>query len=309
MGGKDTYETVRTSRFDSNNFKHIDSEGNVFTFFVEKNQVVLEKATIKTSKVIVPSSFEDENGNKYYVSIVGRMAFCKEQKLKHIIFSDGIRELRTGLFADCGSVLSVCIPPSVKKLEAVFWRCQTFEENEGGIIYYSGSKEEWRKLIASDEFRRMMDSTQYNEVVRFAKNTDFLFADTDFRTAYNQDDESEISYLRVCEKGNEVIIPDFYIDDRGMQKTITHIGRSSFAGNKNVTKVIIPSTVQSICDDAFYECENLEEVVIMKSNKELSVGTGAFYNCKNLKKIYTGRECRWGTYALENTNAEIIKID
>ena len=55
-----------------------------------------------------------------------------------------------------------------------------------------------------------------------------------------------------------------------------------FRENTTITKIVVPSTVVSIDDYAFYLCSELTEVVLEDGIKE--IGEYAFYQCKKLKK-------------------------
>ncbi len=50
-------------------------------------------------------------------------------------------------------------------------------------------------------------------------------------------------------------------------------------------KIIIPSSVVTINNDAFRECVNLEEVIFSSESRLAIIGNNAFKSCKNLKKI------------------------
>lgn len=89
--------------------------------------------------------------------------------------------------------------------------------------------------------------------------------------------------------------------------TCDTIGKDSFAGNGQITTLIIPNTVTSIGENAFYDCKNLVsieipenvvridfrtfykdnnlETIIFKGDIQ-NIGGQAFYGCKNLKNIY-----------------------
>lgn len=289
-------------------YDYSDSDGNMFFFVVENKHAILRGTSIKTSTVYVPSSFQTEDGNQYNVTVIGRSAFCMQQSIKHVVFQEGITELQDSLFADCGSVLSVYIPSSVRIMGEVFYRCPTFEENAGGIIYYSGTQEQWRALIDSDKKRWMMDYTPYDSVVRFINDEFFTVPQIDYQIIYDEESETEITCLRVCEEGGEFTIPSYFQDENGNKKTITHVGRSSFAGNNKIKKITIPASIDKINNDAFYQCDNLEEVWILKAETVLDIGMGAFYGCKNLKTIYVGRECEWAKHALDKAITQLVEI-
>lgn len=302
-----TFELIEKN---SQRIQHTDADGNEFDLLSNGVQSAIARADIKTPVVCLPSCVSDESGTTHPLTCIGRHAFMRQQALKHLIIPDGVLYIEGGVFAHSGSILSVVIPASVQKIDDAFWNCPTFEENKGGKIYYTGSPEQWRALLVSYPLRGMMDYTPYNKVVQFIPNdTDFEIPDLDFQTCYDEDFEMEVSRLRVCELGGTVTIPEAYTDSDGTVRKIIHVGRSSFAGNRKIEKVIIPSGVQRICQDAFYGCENLREVVILKSDDALDIEIGAFFKCKNLEKVYIGRPCRWGEYALEGTNAQKIETD
>ncbi|MGM9638686.1 MAG: leucine-rich repeat protein [Butyricicoccaceae bacterium] len=290
--------------------KHIDIDGNEFRFLSNGEEVVLKHADVKTAAVSLPAYITDEEGKTYKFTVIDSYAFSMQQELKYLVIPEGVVELRDGLFSNCGSLLAIVIPSTVNILGKMLWMCPTFEENAGGLIYYTGTKEQWKKLIDSDKNRGMMDYTPYNEVVRFISDPVVnALPEMDIQTVFDDDFEMEISRVRVCELGGEIIIPESYTDADGVVKKIIHIGRSSFAGNNKIQRVIIPPSIQRICQDAFYQCTNLREVVILKCDDELDIEMGAFFNCEHLEKVYIGRPCWWGEHALEKTNAQKIDID
>ena len=65
---------------------------------------------------------------------------------------------------------------------------------------------------------------------------------------------------------------------------VRYISESAFAGfSSSVKKVIIPSSVREIGDDAFADCSQLKTVVLSEGLR--TIGYGAFRNCSSLKKI------------------------
>jgi len=305
---KNSIDSALADFFRDESSSFSDNDGNIFRVKIRDESAVLVGANIKTAKVFVPASFEAEDGTEYPITTIGSSAFCGQQAVKHIFFPEGVKILQDGLFADCGSVLSVYIPSTVEKLNAVFWKCPTIEENAGGIIYYSGTLEQWRNLIDSNENRSMMDYTEYDNVVRFVDASSFSFPEIDFQTIYDAENEEEFSAIRIYDRGEEVTIPLSYVDENGENKPITHIGRSSFAGNNKIKKVIIPKSIKRICNDAFYGCKNLTEVIIEESDSPIDIGMGAFFGCDKLNAIFMGREYELAQYAIDETKTMIVKI-
>lgn len=63
----------------------------------------------------------------------------------------------------------------------------------------------------------------------------------------------------------------------------TEIKTNAYYGNKDIKKVIIPSSVTKIGNLAFHSCENLKEIEIPSSVR--TIGNAAFQNCTSLTKI------------------------
>ena len=63
----------------------------------------------------------------------------------------------------------------------------------------------------------------------------------------------------------------------------TEIKGQAYYGNKNITKVIIPSSVTKIGGLAFHSCSNLVEIDIPSSVK--TIDSAAFQNCTSLTKV------------------------
>ncbi len=66
---------------------------------------------------------------------------------------------------------------------------------------------------------------------------------------------------------------------------VTEIGTYAFSGQTNISKVIIPSTMKTINDNAFENCYSLEEVEFANGCVLDVIGKNAFLGCRNLNKI------------------------
>ena len=77
----------------------------------------------------------------------------------------------------------------------------------------------------------------------------------------------------------EVIIPSETPDG----DVVVQIGDGSKVFNRDVTRVVIPSTVTIISDYAFYQTDSMTEVVIPDS--VVSIGSNAFRGCLHLPEI------------------------
>ena len=80
------------------------------------------------------------------------------------------------------------------------------------------------------------------------------------------------------------------IESYVIPSSVTSIGDSAFYGCYSLSEIVIPSSVTSIGDSAFYGCYSLSEIVIPSS--VTSIGDSVFYDCKfpdNLKQELISR--------------------
>ena len=73
------------------------------------------------------------------------------------------------------------------------------------------------------------------------------------------------------------------IESYVIPSSVTSIGDRAFYGCSSLSEIVIPSSVTSIGDRAFYGCNSLSEIVIPSS--VTSIGKGAFRGCNSLSEI------------------------
>lgn len=103
-----------------------------------------------------------------------------------------------------------------------------------------------------------------------------------------------------CPKLKEVVIPDSldyveggcfrntpWLNEREEKEKLVVIGHSFLSGRKAEGKVIIPSGVKWLCEEAFFDNKNLTELVIPATVEKLDEydTPNIFKNCTGLKKI------------------------
>ena len=75
----------------------------------------------------------------------------------------------------------------------------------------------------------------------------------------------------------EIVVPAY--NDEGKKVVSVH----RFQGNNILEKVILPDTIETIWQYAFYDCHTLEEIILPDSVTTIEIG--AFKNCRSLRKI------------------------
>lgn len=92
--------------------------------------------------------------------------------------------------------------------------------------------------------------------------------------------------------GGQIIIPEEYNNEK-----ITSIGKDAFKDMTEITSVVLPSTVKSIGDKAFYGCSSLKSINL--ENVEM-IGKASFGYCESLNDIHLGNSLESiGTWAFE----------
>ena len=76
-----------------------------------------------------------------------------------------------------------------------------------------------------------------------------------------------------------------------IKEGITRIGNRTFEDCVKLTKISMPSTLESIGDSAFYDCYGLTKVVLPNSVK--SLGKGCFWCCKNMTTLVLSNQLEY----------------
>ena len=276
-----------------------------FTFGLDSNgnAIIVEFFASKCAYVKLPSVVYDTSGQCYPIKRVDGIA--GGNCLKGLYIPEGI-EVLGGNFAGSYTLLDVFFPKSLTFFGSIFWNIPQFEKNDGGRVWYPGSREEWEKLLDSDKNRGSMDYTPYDKVVRFyVQNVDVWIPEIDIKTGNGK--KSQRANIRVCNKEGDIVVPATWREAE-TDLVVTRIGRNSFACNELLTRVTIPPSVHAIARDAFYGCTSLREVMILEGADDLIIEEGAFFNCTDLRRIILKRNARIGDYAFaceKNTGVEL----
>lgn len=251
------------------------------------------------------------------ITIIGENAFRGCTSLTSITVPDEVTSIGCNAFNECSNLSSINVSEGNERYASVDG--VLFDKNKTKLIRYPAGKEDSIYNIPNEianvgdyAFNGCTNLTEINihdEVTKigvnvfdgctelticgdpgmlagiYAKNNNILFkaspssgfAVTDGKTIkaspwsdFNVNNRVLIAYLGSDE---EVVIP----------KSITTIGKSSFAENSQLKKVILHDDVTSIEDGAFRDCTGLTYIKI--PDGVTSIGSSAFQGCSNLTGV------------------------
>ena len=224
-------------------------------------------ACTSLTSIIIPDS----------VMSIGTNAFCLCTSLTTITIPNSVTSISNGVFTQCG-LTSVTIPDSVKSIDVnAFSGCINLTS-----IKISNSI----KIIHSDVFSfcsKLTSITIPDSVTSISSNafsycgslTSITIPDSVTSISSNAFSNcSSLTSIKVDE-GNTVY------DSRNNCNSIIETSTNTLIIGCQTT--VIPDSVTSIGDDAFYKCSGLTSIVIPDS--VTSIGDHVFYNCSGLTSI------------------------
>lgn len=81
----------------------------------------------------------------------------------------------------------------------------------------------------------------------------------------------------------DIVVPEKVKSSDGVEYVVTLLGDECFSGCKDLTSIVIPSSIISLGAESFSSCSNLTSVTIPSS--VTSLGSGCFVGCSNLTSI------------------------
>lgn len=194
----------------------------------------------------------------------------------------GITDLGDGIFFDCFSLSEIILPETITEIPVDFCRrCQCLEKINLSHI----------KFIGRSAFSGCSNLDAGNLSAEIDK---YAFEGTAIRHLEIEDISkvNECAY-RGCDKLESVTVSNGIIPtglfagcnrlkNVAINEGITGIGESAFR-NTAIKKLVLPSTVITVNDNAFADCRWLEEALL---NKKLDfIGCQAFMNTVSLSQI------------------------
>ena len=253
----------------------------------EGTRIICDKAFSfcgSLSKIIIPSSVTSIGDNAFMgcrslldivipssVTSIGDDAFFACSSLSKIVIPSSVTSIGDDAFAGCHSLSKIVIPSSVTSIgDDAFAGCHSLSK----IVIPSSV------TSIGDRAFNNCSSLKYISIPKsviclngnpFADwdgkleclSPNFIYEDD---VLFNKDKSKIISFRN--QNVESYVIPN----------SVTSIGDSAFWGCRSLSDIVIPSSVTSIGDSAFWDCSSLSKIVIPSS--VTSIGDCAFDNCK-----------------------------
>ena len=189
------------------------------------------------------------------VKVVGASAFYGAESLKEVNFdSEGVLDT-LGLYAfkNCTKLETINLPSTIKAMsEGAFDGCTLLKYNEYEGANYIGST---------------------------AKPCMLLIKAKEGATKCKVNKDCQVICASAFE--NNTIISTIEFED---DNTLLNISANAFKGS-GITSITIPSSVETIGNDAFSECPNLEVINLSTTTKITSIGERAFFGSNKLQYV------------------------
>ena len=244
----------------------------------------LTSVTIPNSVTSIGSAFDHCTGLTSItipnsVISIGNYAFNYCSSLNSITIPNSVTTIGTSAFSNCSSLTSITIPNSVTTIgTSAFSNCSSLTSITipNSVTSIGNSAFRYCSSLTSVTIGCSVDS-----IGNFAfSNCGCLIsiAVSSANIIYNSRNNCN-AIIKTATNAlvagcNNTIIPN----------TVISIDQYAFYGCSSMTSVIIPNSVTSIGDKAFYDCSNLTFVIIGCS--VTSIGNYAFSGCSNLAVMY-----------------------
>lgn len=213
---------------------------------------------ILEGEVTIPSEID---GRK--VCCLDSRALAGQSRITKVIIPDGLSWISYGAFTNCTNLEEITIPESITSISSCFAGCANLK-----VINFAGTKTQWNTI------NRDNNSIPENVIVNFGKETNSLWS-------YTENEDGTVTlYGYDGELSGEVVIPSTVEG-----KAVTILGHDLFAGNSEITSVIIPDTVTEFVGIPFHNCTNLKSITIPSSVIHQGSGDSPFSGCDALEEF------------------------
>ena len=225
------------------------------------------------------------------VTSIGEAAFGGCMSLRKVTIGDGVTDIKRGTFANCYDLPIITLSANLTYIEeSAFSGCRNLKQvinnsslnivpgsdDHGQVAYHAETviNKEGVVLSAEEGLHYTLDEHGF---LYYEKDGNYTLraymGDLETVTLPNDLEGHAYSIKNFKTSAKHVIIPE----------TITSIDEFAFYECSEVTSIFVPDTVTSISDWAFYSCFQLKSINIPEG--VTSIGNYAFTNCLSLENV------------------------
>lgn len=251
----DQYASIQYIEVAEGNPVYGSRDGVLFTSDF-KELILRPRCCTVNNDYIVPSTVE----------VIDAAAFAHNINLRSVSFPEGLIKIPNNCIYDCGKLISIYIPSSVKTIDAGNFYAVLPDGRLGRNVFYGGTEDEWdavsKNTINNDSLAK---AKLYFEVAWSGVCDDGLLCYIDSERTLN---------ITIDERSAE---PGTTMKDYSIGEAVWHSVIDRF------DSVAILQSVESVGANAFNGCGNIQSASIGWNVKKVS--SAAFLNCVNLQTV------------------------
>ncbi len=226
------------------------------------------------------------------VTSIGSSAFSNCSSLRYVNIPNSLISISSSAFLACVSLTEITIPAYVYDIgDSAFYGCENLAQvtilsqrlTTIGSNAFSNCSNLW-EIYNLSPLEFTVGGTDYSYIARYAK---VIHTSLDETACVNVTEEGFITYSNGEEnilfgyagKGGDIVLPE------NSNGNAYAIHKNTFYHNDTITSVVIPDSVTSIGDYAFYYCYDMTSVTFGENSRLTNIGNGAFYWCRDLMEI------------------------
>lgn len=212
-----------------------------------------DKATVK-----IPEKYKSKP-----VIAIGKEAFAENTTMQKVVIPEGVKEIGFKAFYNCTSLVAAELPEGLTKISSgAFEKCTALKEikiPEGVTTVIDGA------FMGCSSLTSVSLPSTLSSVSGLAFiNCSSL---SEFTVSKNNKTFKVLEGSLVNNEGK--LIVGVAKSDVTIADSITEIGIGAFSG-KNIVSIVVPTSVESVGQLAFANCQNLKSVFYLGSESEYS---------------------------------------
>ena len=251
---------------------------------IETERVDIKFGGIQKGKCGTNCEYYIEENNGKTLLIYGKgsieefegIDFERKQQIKDVFIMNGISGIETNVFYQFVQLRDIQLPETITTLgDYAFSKCSNLNK-----VYIDGTLSTFGK--------NPFIGSSLSKIV-FKKSTSYVFIDG---MLLSQSKTHLHSYIHQQSDNAMVILPD----------TITTIHEAAFSENKHLTTIVIQSTLKTIENKAFANCESLKHVYYLGSMEPITIGSNLFAGSNKVKELKVTEKYRSSSEMFDSVN-------